>query len=47
MYVFCTLIPPSNLLIFVSGTYCQQREVEAITEGVEDNESEWLELCKI
>ena len=22
----------------VSGTYCQQREVEAITEGIEDNE---------
>lgn len=21
------------------GTYCQQREVEAITEGVEENES--------
>ena len=25
-------------LCAVSGTYCQQREVEAITEGIEDNE---------
>ena len=24
--------------LYFSGTYCQQREVEAITEGVEDNE---------
>lgn len=31
------------------GTYCQQREVEAITEGVEENDGkfkEWfLKLC--
>lgn len=23
---------------YLSGTYCQQREVEAITEGVDENE---------
>lgn len=25
-------------VVCLTGTYCQQREVEAITEGIEDNE---------
>lgn len=29
------------------GTYCQQREVEAISEGVEDNDGEFLFLSYI
>ena len=28
-------------VVVAAGTYCQQREVEAITEGVEDDDGEW------
>ncbi len=27
-----------NTSLILSGTYCQQREVEAITEGIEEDE---------
>lgn len=33
MYFTCGIMS-----VFFSGTYCQQREVEAITEGAEDDE---------
>lgn len=32
----------TRILKQFSGTYCQQREVEAITEGIEDNEGKYL-----
>lgn len=27
------------------GTYCQQREVEAITEGVEENDGNFISIA--
>ena len=40
MYGYCIVhvLLYETISIMLSGTYCQQREVEAITEGVEENE---------
>lgn len=35
--VFLYICLYSSVCVPVTGTYCQQREVEAITEGVDDN----------
>ena len=33
-----------TFIFLTLGTYCQQREVEAITEGVEDDDGLFLNL---